>query len=83
VTRLNATQRLHLGARRIDLGEYSPGPCHEELAGLGQGNPSRGALNKRESDLVFEATNLLRERGLSDVLTRGRAREVPLLGERE
>ena len=67
----------------IDLGEDPPGARDEQLAGVGDRNAARRALDEREADLLLQPADLLGQCGLSDVLTSGGAREVALLGERD
>ena len=47
------------------------------------GNVSGSPLDQRETDLVLQATDLLGQCRLSDVLTSGGPGEVALLGERD
>ena len=71
-----------LGRRRVDLGERAAGARDEQLAGRGERDVPRRAVDERDADLVLEPLDLLRERGLSDAQPRRRAREVALVGER-
>ena len=80
---VHPAQRLQLGARRLELGQHPARPDDEDLAGVGQRHVAGGALHQRQPDLVLEPADLLRQRGLGDVLALGRAREVQLLGERD
>jgi hypothetical protein len=56
-------------------------PRDEQLPGLGHLGAARGALDEGQSELLLESPDLLRERGLGDVLARGCAREVAFLGQ--
>jgi hypothetical protein len=82
VSRLHASEPLQLGVRRVHLGQDPSGASDEELTGVGDRDASRRPLHERHADLLLEATDLLGEGGLCDVLTRGRAGEMSLLGER-
>jgi hypothetical protein len=55
----------------------------QQIPGVGHRDASRGALHEFQTKLLLEATDLLRQGGLGDVLTRGRAREVALLRQRD
>ena len=79
----DARELGQLGRGRLDLRERAPRTGHQPLPGRGQGDVPRGAVDERDADLVLEALDLLRERGLRDVQARRRAREVPLVGERD
>ena len=79
---LDAGQRLQLGLRGVELGEDVARARDEQLAGAGERDPARRALDEREPDLGLQPADLLRQRGLGDVLARGGAREVALVGER-
>jgi len=81
--RADARQLGELGFARVDLRERSARALDEDLPGLGERRPPRGAVDEREADLGLEPADLLRERGLRDVLTLGSAREVALVGERD
>ena len=78
---LHAGQRLQLGLRGVELGEDVARPGDEQLAGAGERDLARRALDEREPDLGLQALDLLRERRLGDVLARRGAREVALVGE--
>ena len=83
VTGLDAGQRLQLGPRGIELVEDPARPRDEQLARLGQRDAAGGALHQCEPDLLLEALDLLRECRLGDVLTRRRAGEMALVGDRD
>jgi hypothetical protein len=51
-------------------------------ARLGQRNMALGALEQRHAELVFQRTDLHRQRGLRDVQLLRRAHEMQFLGER-
>ena len=80
---LDAGERLQLGLRGVELAERAPRASDEHLAGLRHRDLARRALDERHPELGLEAADLLRERGLRDVLPRRRAREVALVGERD
>jgi hypothetical protein len=74
---------MQLRVGGVDLGQDPPRPRQQQLAGLGHRDPSRRALHERQSGLLLEPPYLLGQGGLGDVLARGRAREVPFLGQRD
>ena len=76
-----ARQGLQLGPARIDRRQSLPRALHQPLARVRQSHASGGALHQRKPDLALEATDLLGERRLRDVLPCGRPGEVPFLGE--
>ena len=80
---LHAGERLQLGGGRFELGEDVAGAGDEQLAGAGERDLARRALDERQPDLGLQAADLLGERGLGDVLARRRAGEVALVGERD
>jgi len=79
---LHARQRLQLGGRRVELGEDVAGARVEQLARAGERDLASGALHEREPDLGLQPLDLLRQRGLCDVLASRGSREVTLVGER-
>ena len=79
----HAGERLHLGVGRVHLGEDPARAGDQRLTGLGDRHPPRGALDQGEAELLLEPADLLRERGLGDVLASRRAGEVLFVGERD
>ena len=80
---LDPGERLQLGLRGVELGQRPARAGDEQLAGLRHRDAARRALDERHAELRLEAADLLRERRLRDVLARGGAREVALVGERD
>ena len=78
----DAGQRLHLRVGGVDLGQDPPGAGDERLTRLGDRHAPGRPLDQGEPDLLLEPADLLRERGLGDVLARGGPGEVLLVGER-
>ena len=78
---VDAAQRLQLAAGRVELPEDPPGPPDEQLAGLGQRHAPGGPFDQADPDFFLQATDLLRQRRLGNVLARGGSREVEFLGE--
>ena len=79
----HARERLHLPGRRVDLGEDPARAGHQRAPGLGDRDAPRGPFDQRQSDLLLEPADLLGQRGLGDVLARGGAGEVLLVGQRD
>jgi hypothetical protein len=67
--------------RPVEVGQDLPRVEEEDASGLGQLHIVRGPLQQRDSQLPFQALQLLAQRGLDDVLARGRPAEVQLLGQ--
>ena len=65
----------------LSLGERAARALDEVLAGLGQLHSPGPPVHDRDAHLGHEPPDLLGQRGLGDLLTRGRSREVPLVGE--
>ena len=78
---LHALQRFQLGPGRLHLGEYPPSARDQQLTGVRDRDLTGAPLHERQSHLLLEPLDLLRESGLGDVLPRGSTGEVPLLGE--
>ena len=57
-----------LGVGRLELGQDPARADDQQLAGVGQRHPPRGALDERQAELVLEPADLLGQRGLGDVL---------------
>ena len=80
---LHSAQRPELGVGGLELGEHPPGAGHEDIAGVGDRDPASGALDEGQPDLILQSADLLRQRGLGDVLARRGAGEVQFLGQRD
>jgi hypothetical protein len=64
------------------VGDGGAGFRQERLAGGGQPYPGGQALQQRAAELVLEALDLLRQRGLGDEQPLGRARERAFVSDR-
>ena len=63
--------------------EDPAGPGHQRAPGLGDRHAPGGPLDQGQPDLLLEPADLLGQRGLRDVLARGGAGEVLLVGQRD
>jgi hypothetical protein len=56
---LDSRKRAELGLGIVDLGDDPPRAGHEQIAGIGQCDPARRALDERKADLGLQAPDLL------------------------
>ena len=59
VADVDATQRLQLAARRVELAEDPSRPPDEQLAGLGQRDPPGGPFDQADPNLFLQTADLL------------------------
>ena len=83
VAGLDPAHAIELLARRFELGQHTTGPRDQQVAGVGDRDPPRGAFDERQAELLLELLDLLRERGLGDVLPLRRTGEALFVGKRD
>src|SRR5690606_21966923 len=72
-----------LRLRGRDLGQDAARAVDHERPRLAEAHVARRAVDQRQPQLVLQTPDLLRQRGLGDVLALRRAGEVTLLVERD
>ena len=64
----------------VGLAEDHPGPLHDLLAGVGEQDVARAALDERDAELLLQLLDLRRQRRLADEARLGRPAEVAVVG---
>jgi len=81
VAGLAAAGRLRCGERLVDGAQGGAGRLQQRLAGLGELDAARRALQQRHAELLLEPGDRGAQRLLGDVHAARGAREVQLLGD--